>query len=55
MVTQVIENEAKEQRGGFLGMLLGTLSTSLFDNMLTGKSFSMQEKEKQQLVKTDKK
>ena len=55
MVTQVIENEAKEQRGGFLGMLLGTLSASLLENMLTGKSLSVQEKEQQQLVRTDKK
>ena len=31
------ENEAKEQRGGFLGMLLGILGASLLGNMLTGK------------------
>ena len=36
-------------------MLLGTLSASLLENMLTGKSFSAQEKEQQQLVRTDKK
>ena len=28
-VTEAIQNEAKEQRGGFLGMLLGTLGASL--------------------------
>ena len=28
-VTQSIENETKEQRGGFLGMLLGTRGASL--------------------------
>ena len=33
-VTQTIENETKEQRGGFLGMLLGTLGTRLLGNML---------------------
>ena len=31
-----IENETKEQRGGFLGMLLGTLGASLLGNLLTG-------------------
>ena len=29
-VTQTIEIETKEQRGGFLSMLLGTLSAGLF-------------------------
>ena len=31
-----IENETKEQRGGFLSMLLGTLGASLLGNLLTG-------------------
>ena len=35
-VTKAIENETKEQRGGLLGMLLGTLGTSLLGNLLTG-------------------
>ena len=35
-VTKTIENETKEQRGGFLGMLLGTLGASLLGNLLTG-------------------
>ena len=35
-VTKTIENETKEQRGGFLSMLLGTLETSLLGNRLTG-------------------
>ena len=35
-VSKTIENEAKEQRGGFLSMLLGTLGTSLLGNLLTG-------------------
>ena len=34
-VTKTIENETKEQKGGFLGMLLGTLGASLLRNMLT--------------------
>ena len=35
-VTKTIENETKEQRGGFLGMLLGTLGAGLLGNLLTG-------------------
>ena len=38
-VTQTIENETKEQRGGFLGMLLGILGVSLLGNKLAGKGF----------------
>ena len=34
-VTETIQNEAKEQRGGFLSMLLGTLGASLLGNLLT--------------------
>ena len=37
-VSKTIENEIKEQRGGFLSMLLGTLGASLLGNLLTGKS-----------------
>ena len=36
-VTKTIENETKEQRGGFLSMLLGTLGASLLGNLLSGK------------------
>ena len=32
----MIENETKEQRGGFLSMLLGTLGASLLGNLLAG-------------------
>ena len=35
-VTKTIENETKEQRGGFLSILLGTLGASLLGNLLTG-------------------
>ena len=35
--TETIGNETKEQKGGFWGMLLCTLDTSLFGNMLAGK------------------
>ena len=36
-VSETIKNEAKKQKGGFLGMLLGTLGASLLGNLLTGK------------------
>ena len=36
-VSETIKNEAKEQKGGFLVMLLGTLGASLLVNLLTGK------------------
>ena len=36
-VTKTTENETKEQKGGFLSMLLGTLGASLLGNLLTGK------------------
>ena len=36
-VTKTIDNETKEQRGGFLSMLLGTLVASLLGNLITGK------------------
>ena len=35
-VTKTMENETKEQRGGFLSMLLGNLGASLLGNLLTG-------------------
>ena len=36
-VSGTIKNEAKEQKGGFLGMVVGTLGASLLGNLLTGK------------------
>ena len=36
-VSETVQNEAKEQKGGFLSMLLGTLGASLLGNLLTGK------------------
>ena len=35
-VTETVQNEIKEQKGGFLSMLLGTLGASLLGNLLTG-------------------
>ena len=34
-VSETIQNEAKEQRGGFLSMLLGTLGASLLGDILS--------------------
>ena len=39
-VTETIQNEVKEQKGGFLSMLLGTLGVSLLGNILTDKGIS---------------
>ena len=36
-VTETVQNEIKEQNGGFLSMLLGTLGASLLWNLLSGK------------------
>ena len=36
-VTNTVEKEAKEKKGGFLSILLGTLGASLLENLLTGK------------------
>ena len=36
-VTETVKNKTKEQKGGFLSMLLGTLGASLLGNLLTGK------------------
>ena len=39
-VSETIQNEGKEQKGGFLGMLLGTLGESLLGNMLKGRGLN---------------
>ena len=36
-VTITIQNETKEQKGGFLSILFGTLGASLLRNLLAGK------------------
>ena len=35
-VTETVHNEVKEQKGGFLRMLLGTLGASLLGDLLIG-------------------
>ena len=39
-VSETIQNEAKEQKGGFLSMLLGTLGARLFGDNLAGKGIN---------------
>ena len=41
-VTETVQNEIKEQKGGFLGMLLGTLGARLLGNILTGRGVIVQ-------------
>ena len=36
-VTESVQNAVKEQKGGFLSMLLGTLGAILLGNLLAGK------------------
>ena len=36
-VNKTIKNEVRQQKGGFLSMLLGKLGASLLGNLLTGK------------------
>ena len=38
-VTKTTEKETKDEKGGFLSMLLGTLGASLLGNLLTGEGF----------------
>ena len=39
-VTETVQNEVKEQKRGFLSMLLGTLGASLLGNLLTGRGIN---------------
>ena len=39
-VSETIQNEVKEQKGGFLSMLLGTFGASLLENILAGKGIT---------------
>ena len=38
VVREIIENKASEQKGGFVGVLFGTLGASLLGNLWIGKS-----------------
>ena len=50
-VSETIKNEAKEQKDGFLDMLLGTLGASLLENLSTGKGVMRAGEGKLELVK----
>ena len=39
-VTETVQNEVKQQKGGFLSMLLGTLDASLLGDLLTGQGIN---------------
>ena len=39
-VTKTVQSEVKEQKGGFLSMLSGTLGASLLGNILTGRGIN---------------
>ena len=43
-LTETIQNEVKEQKKGFLSMLLGTLDASLLGNILTGRGINRERK-----------
>ena len=56
--TKTIKNETKEQKGGFLSMLLGTLGASLLRNLLTAKGIvraNYGNKKGKRIVRADKK
>ena len=39
-VTETVQNEVKEQKGGFFRILLGSLGASLLGNLLTGRGIN---------------
>ena len=36
-IIEIVQKEVKDQKGGFLSMLLGTFDVSLLGNLLTGR------------------
>ena len=49
-VTETVQNEVKEQKGGFLSMLLVTLGASLLGDLLIGKGIYRARKGKGVLI-----
>ena len=45
-VTETVQNEVKQQKGGFLSMLLGTLGASLLGNLLTSRGIKRARKDR---------
>ena len=43
-VTEIVQNEVKEQKGRFFSTLLGTIGASLLGNILEGKGINRAEK-----------
>ena len=39
-VTETVQNEVQEQKGGFISMLLGTLGVNLLQNISSGKGIN---------------
>ena len=39
-ITETVQNDVKEQKDGFVSMLVGTLGASLLENLLTGKGLT---------------
>ena len=39
-ISETIQNESKERKGGLLSMLLGTLGASLLGDILTGRGIN---------------
>ena len=54
-VSETIENEVKEQKGGFLSMLLNTLGASLLGNLLTCKGLKRSNIPGRGVIRADKK
>ena len=52
-IGETFENKAKEQKGGFLGKLLGTLGASLSGNLLTGKGVKWSKIPAQRVMQAD--
>ena len=46
-ITETVQNGVKEQKGGFLSALLGTLGASLLGDLLIGKGIYRAGKEKE--------
>ena len=50
-VTATIKNETKEQKGGFLNMMLGTLGATLLGNVSSGKGIKPDSEDKKGIVR----
>ena len=53
-VSETVQNEARQQKVGFLSMLLGTLGTNLRGNILAGKGINRAGKEARAKIVSEK-